>query len=202
MKTVFVDYRLAPKYKFPTAPNDCLSAYRWVITNAGELGVDTEKMLVCGDSAGGNLATVLCLMAKDAGLTLPKAQMLLYPFVDRRMNTESYRRYKDTPMCNSKDMEKYLKMYVKNPDATQIPYLSPMEASLVGIPPAYIEVAQYDCLRDEGIKYSEALERCGVYTELHEIKAAMHGYDIAKDSGLLNEIMEVRLRFLQKILNS
>ena len=202
VKTVFVDYRLAPKYKFPTAPNDCLSVYRWVIANAGELGVDTEKMLVCGDSAGGNLATVLCLMAKDAGLTLPKAQMLLYPFVDRRMNTESYRRYKDTPMCNSKDMEKYLKMYVKNPDATQIPYLSPMEASLVGIPPAYIEVAQYDCLRDEGIKYSEALERCGVYTELHEIKAAMHGYDIAKDSGLLNEIMEVRLRFLQKILNS
>ena len=77
-----------------------------------------------------------------------------------------------------------------------------MEASLVGIPPAYIEVAQYDCLRDEGIKYSEALEQCGVYTELHEIKAAMHGYDIAKDSGLLKEIMGVRLRFLQKILNS
>ncbi len=202
VKTVFVDYRLAPKYKFPTAPKDCLSAYRWVITNAGKLGVDTEKMLVCGDSVGGNLATVLCLMAKDAGLTLPKAQMLLYPFVDRRMNTESYRRYTDTPMCNSKDMEKYLKMYIKSLDSTQIPYLSPMEASLVGIPPAYIEVAQYDCQRDEGIKYSEALEQCGVYTELHEIKAAMHGYDIAKDSGLLKEIMGVRLRFLQKILNS
>lgn len=202
VKTVFVDYRLAPKYKFPTAPNDCLSAYRWVISNAENLGVDAEKMLVCGDSAGGNLATVLCLMAKDAGLTLPKAQMLLYPFVDRRMNTESYLRYTDTPMCNSKDMEKYLKMYVKNLEATQIPYLSPIEGSLVGMPPAYIEVAQYDCLRDEGIKYSEALEQCGVYAELHEIKAAMHGYDIAKDSGLLKEIMEVRLRFFQKILNS
>ncbi len=202
VKTVFVDYRLAPKYKFPTAQNDCLSAYRWVISNAEKLGVDAEKMLVCGDSAGGNLATVLCLMAKDAGLTLPKAQMLLYPFVDRRMNTESYLRYTDTPMCNSKDMEKYLKMYVKNLEATQIPYLSPIEGSLVGMPPAYIEVAQYDCLRDEGVKYSEALEQCGVYAELHEIKAAMHGYDIAKDSGLLNEIMEVRLRFFQKILNS
>ena len=67
---------------------------------------------------------------------------------------------------------------------------------------AHIEVEQYDCLRDEGIKYYEAVEQCGVYAELHEIKAAMHGYDIAKDSGLLNEIMEVRLRFLQKILNS
>ena len=202
VKTVFIDYRLAPKYKFPTAPNDCLSAYRWVISNAEKLGIDTEKILVCGDSAGGNLATVLCLMTNDAGLTLPKAQMLLYPLVDRRMNTESYRRYTDTPMCNSKDMEKYFKMYVKDLDATQIPYLSPMETSLVGMPPAYIEVAQYDCLHDEGIKYSETLEQCGVYAELHEIKAAMHGYDIAKDSGLLKVIMEVRIRFLQKILNS
>ena len=158
VKTLFVDYRLAPKYKFPTAQNDCLSAYRWVISNAEKLGDDAEKMLVCGDSAGGNLATVLCLMAKDAGLTLPKAQMLLYPFVDRRMNTESYLRYTDTPMCNSKDMEKYLKMYVKNLEATQIPNLSPIEGSLVGMPPAYIEVAQYDCLRDEGIKYYEAVE--------------------------------------------
>ncbi len=202
VKTIFVDYRLAPKYKFPIAPNDCLSAYRWVISNSEKLGIDTKKILVCGDSAGGNLATVLCLMANDEGLILPKAQMLLYPFVDRRMNTESFLRYTDTPMCNSKDMEKYLKMYVKNLDATQIPYLSPIEASLVGMPPTYIEVAQYDCLRDEGINYSEALKQCGVLVELHEIEAAMHGYDIAKSSELLNEIMKVRLRFFQKILNS
>lgn len=201
VKTVFVDYRLAPKYKFPIAPNDCLSVYRWVISNAVKLGIDTDKILVCGDSAGGNLATVLCLMAKAEGLILPKAQMLLYPFVDRRLNTESCLRYTNTPMCNSKDMKKYLKMYVKNLDPTQIPYLSPIEASLVKMPPTYIEVAQYDCLHDEGIKYSEALKQCGVSVELYEIKAAMHGYDIAKDSGLLNDIMKVRLRFLQKVLN-
>lgn len=75
MKTVFVDYRLAPKYKFPTAPNDCMSAYRWVLSHAGELSIDAEKIFVCGDSAGGNLATVLCLMARDTGLPMPKAQM-------------------------------------------------------------------------------------------------------------------------------
>lgn len=202
VKTVFVDYRLAPKYKFPTAPNDCLSAYRWVLSHAGELGIDTGNILICGDSAGGNLATVLCLMARDAELLMPKAQMLLYPFVDRRMNTESCRLYTDTPMCNTEDMRKYLKMYVKDLDAAQIPYLSPMEASsLAGMPSAYVEVAQYDCLHDEGIKYSEALEQCSVPVELHEIKAAMHGYDIAKDSGLMNEIMDIRLRFLRKALN-
>lgn len=201
VKTVFVDYRLAPKYKFPIAPNDCMSAYRWVLSHAGELNIDTENILVCGDSAGGNLATVLCLMARDTRLSMPKAQMLLYPFVDRRMNTESCRLYTDTPMCNTEDMRKYLKMYVKDLDTAQILYLSPMEApSLSGLPPAYVEVAQYDCLHDEGAEYARALEQCGVPVELHEIEGAMHGYDIAQDSGLMNGIMEMRLRFLRSIL--
>ena len=201
VKTVFVDYRLAPKYKFPTAPNDCMSAYRWVLSHAGELGIDTGKSLVCGDSAGGNLATVLCLMARDTGLPMPKAQMLLYPFTDRRMNTESCRLYTDTPMCSTEDMRKYLKMYVKDLDTAQIPYLSPMEApSLSALPPAYVEVAQYDCLHDEGAEYAKELEQCGVPVELHEIEGAMHGYDIAQDSGWMNGIMEMRLRFLRDIL--
>lgn len=201
VKTVFVDYRLAPKYKFPAAPNDCLNVYRWILSNADEIGIDTENILVCGDSAGGNLATVLCLMARDFGLPVPKAQMLLYPFVDRRMNTDSCRRYTDTPMCNSKDMRKYIKMYVKDLNTEQIPYLSPLEApSLSDMPPAYVEVAQYDCLHDEGVNYANALKESGVPVELHEIEAAMHGYDIAQDSGLMNEIMEMRLRFLRNIL--
>lgn len=201
VKTIFGDYRLAPKYKFPTAPQDCFSVYKWLLDNADELGTDMKNIIVCGDSAGGNLATVLCLMARDAGLPVPKAQMLLYPFLDRRMNTESCRLYTDTPMCNTEDMRKYLKMYVKELDAAQIPYLSPMEASsLSGLPPAYVEVAQYDCLRDEGIAYAKALEQDGVPVELHEIEGAMHGYDIAQDSGLMNEIMGMRRRFLQDIL--
>lgn len=198
MKTVFVDYRLAPKYKFPAAPEDCLSAYRWVLSHAEELDIDSEKILVCGDSAGGNLATVLCLMARDKGLPMPKAQMLLYPFVDRRMNTESCRRYTDTPMCNSEDMRKYLKMYIKNLNAEQLPYLSPMEApSLEGMPPAYVEVAQYNCLHDKGVEYARSLEKCGMPTELHEIEGAMHEYDIAQGSELMNGIMKMRLRFLR-----
>ena len=201
VKTVFVDYRLAPKYKFPTAPNDCMSAYRWGLSHAGELEIDTGKILVCGDSVGGNLAAVLCLMARDAGLPMPKAQILLYPFVDRHINTESCRLYTDTPMCNTEDMRKYLKMYVKDLDTAQIPYLSPMEApSLSDLPPAYVEVAQYDCLHDEGAEYAKALEQGGVPVELREIEGAMHGYDIAQDSGLMNGIMEMRLRFLRDIL--
>lgn len=201
VRTVFVDYRLAPKYKFPTAPEDCLAVYQWILKNEKQLRIQTDKIMVCGDSAGGNLATVLCLMAKEMGLPLPKLQMLLYPVTDRRMITPSCRKYTDTPMCNSKDMRKYLKMYVKDLDEAKIPYLSPIEAlSLQGQPSAYIETAEYDCLHDEGINYAEALKKAGVPVTLHEIPQAMHGYDIAQETPLINQIMEKRIQFIKKNL--
>ena len=201
VQTIFVDYRLTPKYKFPTAPQDVLCAYRWTLAHADSLGVDAGQMLVCGDSAGGNLAAALCLMARDQGLTLPQAQMLLYPVLDRRMNTPSYRRYTDMPMCNSEDMRRYFQMYGGTSNAAQVPYLSPMEApSLAGLPPAYVEVAQFDCLHDEGVAYAEALRKFGVPAELHEVADTMHGYDIAQNSRLMAGVMDMRLAFLRKIM--
>lgn len=201
VRTIFADYRLAPKYKFPTAPKDCLAVYQWILKNEKQLRIQTDRIMVCGDSAGGNLAAVLCLMAKKMGLPLPKLQMLLYPVTDRRMITQSYRKYTDTPMCNSKDMSKYLKMYVKNLDESKLPYLSPIEApSLIGQPGAYIETAEYDCLHDEGANYAEKLKKAGVPVILHEIPRAMHGYDIAQETPLINQIMEKRIRFIKKNL--
>ena len=201
IKVLLVDYRLAPKYVFPTAHADCLLAYHWLLTHAEALGADANSLLVCGDSAGGNLATALCLMAMDAGLPLPRAQLLFYPFLDRRLNTESCVRYTDTPMCNSQDMHKYLKMYAKNTNAARLAYLSPAEApSLAKMPPAYIEIAQYDCLHDEGVAYAQALRRAGTPAELHEIRAAMHGYDIAQRSKLMQKIMATRADFINRVI--
>lgn len=201
IKTVLIDYRLAPKYKFPTAPKDCFAVYKWILENSTALGINPERVMVCGDSAGGNLAAVLCLMARDYGITLPKLQMLLYPVTDRRMITQSYKKYTDTPMCNSRDMEKYLEMYGKNVDGAGIPYLSPIEAaSFEKVPPAYMEVAQYDCLHDEGVMYAEALEQAGISVTLKEIPGAMHGYDIAQDSPFVGKIMEERVNFIREKL--
>lgn len=200
-KTFFVDYRLAPKYKFPAAPEDCLAVYKWILSHARELQIDCGKIAVCGDSAGGNLGAVLCLMAKEWGIQLPKAQMLLYPVTDRRMKTDSMKLYTDTPMCNSRDMKKYLQMYIREADAMKISYFSPIEAdSLEDLPDAYIEVAQYDCLHDEGVEYANALQQNGVKIELYEIHGAMHGYDIAENSDLVKECMEKRIRFLRAAL--
>lgn len=208
-KVFLVDYSLAPKNKFPAAAADTFAAYQWIEKHAKKLAINKEKIVVAGDSAGGNLAAVVSLMARDKNIQLPYAQMLLYPVIDRRMETESMKLFVDTPMCNTKDMEEYFKLYLScdRMDTEKIgtewlPYLSPIEAdTLEGLPPAYIEVAEYDCLRDEGMQYAEQLKLQGVETELHEIKGAMHGYDIAVESPLIKKCMEQRVGFMKGLQN-
>lgn len=191
------DYRLSPEYRFPTAPEDCFQVYQWILKR----DANSAQIAVCGDSAGGNLAAVLCLMCRDRGIPLPKAQMLLYPVTDRRMATESCRIYTDTPICNSRDMEKYYSMYLPEEEPADIAYLSPLEAeSLAGLPDAYVEAAEFDCLHDEGIAYARALECAGVKTQIHEVNGAMHGYDIAADSSLVKKLMVKRVAFLKQHL--
>ena len=194
------DYRLAPKYKYPTAPNDAFDTYCWLRTQADTLGIDKNRIAVCGDSAGGNLAAVVCLMAADNGVPAPIAQMLLYPVTDHRMMTESMKKYPDTPLCNSRDIVKYYAMYLPKGNLPHLPYLSPLLAdSLTGLPPAYVEVAEFDCLHDEGLAYAEALHKAGVLVQCHEVKGSMHGYDIATDSQLVKELLARRVSFFNSL---
>ena len=133
-------------------------------------------------------------------LLKPINAKLLYPVLDARMETESYRQFTDTPMCSSRDMEKYFAMYAPDTSAAPREWLSPAEsASLQGLPGAYIETAEFDCLRDEGEQYAAHLAREGVPCEYHPIKNAMHGYDIAVNSEFLRPVMAYRIEFLRKV---
>ena len=199
-KVLFVDYRLAPKYPFPVAPEDCYAAYSWVITHAGELSIDPARVAVAGDSAGGQLATVVCLMAKERGQVMPCGQMLVYPAAGN-VETESVKKYTDTPMCNSRDMEKYEKLYRPDPSVGNNIYASPIEAeSLEGLPTAYIETAEFDCLRDGGILYAERLWQFGVSVKLYNTEGTMHGFDIVLDSQIVRECVDKRIAFLRQAL--
>lgn len=204
VKTVMVDYRLAPRYKFPTAHFDCLAVYKWLRSNANALNIDSNRIIVVGDSAGGNIAAALSRMAYESGLPTPKAQMLLYPVLDRRMQTQSYATFSDTPMCNSKDMAKYFKLYAGDAmsiEGSLVPYISPLEAgSFDGTPPTYVEVAQLDCLHDEGVRYAQALKDAGIPVELTEVKEAMHGYDIALGKPFMEDVMVYRIAFLRRFI--
>ena len=199
---LFVNYRLAPKYPFPIAPEDCYAAYTWALANADNLSVDPARIAVAGDSAGGQLATVVCLMAKDRGQAMPCGQMLLYPAAGN-VETESARKYTDTPMCNSRDMEKYGKLYRPDLSVGNNAYASPIEAeSLEGLPPAYVETAEFDCLRDGGILYAERLRQFGVSAELYNTEGTMHGFDIVLDSPIVRACVDRRVAFLKQVFKS
>ncbi len=202
-KVLFADYRLAPKHPFPTAPEDCCAAYCHVLANAASLGVDAQRIAVAGDSAGGELATVVCLMAKDRGYAMPCAQMLIYPVTGRGLDTASMRRYTDTPMCNSRDIEQYDRLYMQNPAAGERAYGSPIHAaSLAGQPMAYIETAEFDCLRDGGVLYAERLQQSGVSVQLYNTEGAMHGFDIVLNSPIVRACVARRIQFLEKAFGS
>jgi acetyl esterase len=199
-KVLFVDYRLAPKHPFPAAPEDCYAAYTWLLEHAGEYSVDTSRIAVGGDSAGGQLATVVCLMARDRGQRVPCGQMMIYPVTGRNMVTESMKMFTDTPLCNSRDIEKYFSFYIEDPINEKSVYASPIHAeSLEGLPPAYIETAEFDCLRDEGILYADRLREVGISVTLNNTLGTIHGFDIARESAIVKGCVTQRVSFLLEL---
>lgn len=196
-RVLFPDYRLAPKHPFPAAPDDCFAAYRWLLENAAG-----AKIAVCGDSAGGTLAMAVTLMAIDRELPVPCGQLLTYPAVGNCGETESIRLYTDTPMCNTKDMNTYGEWYVQDETAGKLAYRSPIEAdSFEGIPETYIETAELDCLRDGAILYAEKLRACGIRVELHNTEGTVHGYDMMLKSGIVQDLIEKRIAFLNGVFS-
>lgn len=198
-KVVYVDYRLAPKFAFPVGVEDCYAAFDWVHQNADELGIDKARIAIGGDSAGGALASAVNLMARDRGTATACFQMLIYPVTDARMSTDSIKKFTDTPMWNSKQTEKMWKLYLKDGLPIKREYASPMEAaSLVKMPATYVEVAEFDCLRDEGIDFASALQKSDVQVELNETQGTVHGFEIAESSELVHQILRKRIETLKK----
>lgn len=196
-KVLLVDYRLTPKHSYPVPVNDCYSGLEWLIKNADKLNIDKEKIIIAGDSAGGNLAAAVTLMARDNNLFKPCAQMLVYPVIDRRMKTVSMRKYTDTPIWNSRLSEKMWTLYLRGNDDENIQYASPIEApDLSGLPATYIETAEFDCLHDEGVEYADALKAAGNTVILNETKNTIHGFEMASKSSIVTESLKTRIRFL------
>lgn len=210
---IFPDYRLIPRYPYPIPLEDCFAAYQWTINHAEELKIDTKKIAVLGDSAGGNLAAAVTMLAGDRGLPMPCCQMLIYPVLDGRMQTESMKLYTDTPVWDARLTELMWELYLRKTEfgkgssayqqEKMIAYISPAEAEdLSGIPYTYIEVAEFDCLRDEGILFAEKLEEAGIPVELHKVSGSVHGYDVIMGSRTVKKLMEQRLKLLQKYYKS
>lgn len=199
-KVIYVDYRLAPKYPFPIPVEDCYATYQWTLKQAENLNIDTDKIMVGGDSAGGNLAAAVTLMARDRALKMPAYELLIYPVTDRRRITKSMQDYTDTPVWDANLSKMMWDCYLDGKMPETIAYASPIEAeNFDGFPPTYIEVAEFDCLRDEGIAFAEKLKAANIPVELHEVKNTCHGFDTAIDSSITKACMKRRVECLKKI---
>ena len=176
---VAVDYRLAPEHPFPAAVDDCFAALKWVSEHAVELGGDPARLAVCGDSAGGNLSAVVSQLARDAGGPPIRFQLLWYPATTLDLSMPSVQENAEAPVISPDDMHTFRKLYLGTDELDQSPppTLAPARAQRFdGLPPAYIAVAQYDPIRDDGVLYAQLLRDAGVPVELHNAETLVHGY--------------------------
>ena len=176
-KVIAVDYRLAPEHKFPAAPDDCYAATKWVEDNAAKLGIDPNRIAVGGDSAGGNLAAVVCQMAKQKGGPHLVFQLLIYPVTQMRANTDSMKSFAEGFFLERKTMDWFFDQYSDASVDPNDPRISPLAASdLSGLPRAYVVTAGFDPLRDEGKAYADKLNRAGVAAVYIDYPSMIHGF--------------------------
>ena len=171
---VSVDYRLAPAHRFPAAVEDCFAALDWAAKHATELGA-TGPIGVMGESAGGNLATVTCLLARDREGPSVSHQALIYPAVDMTA-VHKTTAGPSTPFLSDAEIAAYHRLYLGPDGDAAHPWASPLLADLTGLPPALIQVAEHDPLRDGGNSYAAALRAAGVPVRLTEYDGMPHGF--------------------------
>lgn len=174
---VSVNYRHAPEHKFPAAVEDAYAATKWGSEHAAEIGGDASRLAVAGVSAGGNLAAVVALMARDRGTPRISFQALCVPVLDFNFGRASYAENAEGYGLTRKGMQWFWGHYLANEGYGENPYASPLRAKdLSKLPPAYVGTSEYDPLRDEGIAYAEKLKAAGVPVEHQHYAGMIHGF--------------------------
>lgn len=196
-------YRLTPEHPFPAAFDDCYSTFLWANTNLNDLGGPNAKIIVAGESAGGNLAAAVSLKARDNRGPQISLQLLNYPALSLNFKSDSYVRNANAPILSSNEMRFFWKNYLGDGLTDQQPYSVPMLAeSLVGLPPAHVTIAEHDPLLDDGISYVKRLIDAGVSAELYAAAGLTHGFFRAlSESAYVGRIAQRLVRAIQNTLN-
>ena len=174
---VSVDYRLAPEYKFPAAVEDCESALKWLALHAMEFGADPQAIAVGGDSAGANLATVVAILARDAGHPKLAFQLLIYPCAAPEPETPSHYKFAEGYVLSRNTITWFFRHYQRNrADSNNFRFAPLVADDLANLPPALVLVAGYDPLRDEGVDYAKRLIEAGNRVRLVNYEGMIHGF--------------------------
>jgi acetyl esterase/lipase len=185
---VFVNYTPSPEVNYPTAINEIHAAAKWVAAHGNEIKVDGKRLAIVGNSVGGNMTASVALLAKDKGGPEFKCQVLLWPVTDANFDTDSYHEYADGYFLSRAMMMWFWDAYAPTAAARREIYASPLQATpeqLRGLPPALVQVAGNDVLRDEGLAYARKLDAAGVEVTTVRYENLIHDY------GLLNAISQV-----------
>jgi acetyl esterase len=172
---ISVDYRLAPEHKFPAAVDDAITSTKWIAANSGKLGIDASRLLVGGDSAGGNLAAVVCLAARDGGPKIA-GQLLIYPATDFSRKHPSHREPETSILLTHSVIGWFSNHYLGGADINDWRASPARAKTLAGLPPAYVLTAGADPLRDEGDEYAKRLKEAGVSVTYRHFKGQFHGF--------------------------
>ncbi len=173
---VSVHYRQGPEHKFPTAHNDAFAAYQWVLKNAPSIKGNSKMVAVAGESAGGNLACNISIMARDKGIQMPVHQLLVYPVANNDMNSESYQKYAQARPLNKPMMEWFAKNYLGDMSKAADPRISLVNANLKGLPSTTIIAAQIDPLTTEGKLLADKLNDAGVEVDYKLYDGVTHEF--------------------------
>lgn len=172
-----VNYRLAPFSKFPTALEDCYDTLLWTVENSTSLRADPQKVIVMGDSAGGNLAAAVCLMARDQGYPSIAQQILIYPVVSGKLDQPSVAKNANAPILTLNRMQFFVQCYARSEDDILQPYFSPLLAEdLSHLPPTLIITNEYDLLHDQAQEYAQRLQEAGTSATLLDYHGMIHGF--------------------------
>jgi acetyl esterase len=201
---VSVAYRQAPENKFPAAVDDAYEALQYILKNAVSFGGDAKNIAVAGESAGGNLATVSCIRAKQEGGQLPVAQLLIYPVIDNSFNTTSYQENAQIKPLVKEMMVWFWDNYLSLPEDANNPYASPSKATdLSGLPPAFVITAELDVLRDEGEAYARQLKQAGVEVKCKRYEGAVHEFfSLSGVVDISKTALQDAATFLQQAFNN
>jgi len=173
---VSVDYALSPEAVFPQALEECAGVVRWLAANGAAWGLDTGRLLVGGDSAGGNLALATALLLRDEAGPALRGILALYPVCDSDFSTPSYREFAAGHVLTEEKMRFYWKSYAPDPADWRNPLAAPLHAELSGLPPVLVQLAELDVLRSEGERMAARLREAGVPTELEIFPGVLHGF--------------------------
>ncbi|MDG9886912.1 alpha/beta hydrolase [Pseudomonas juntendi] len=185
---VYVDYTPSPEARYPTAINQAYAATRWVAEHGQQIGVDGKRLGVAGNSVGGNMAAVVALKAKEAGTPALRFQLLLWPVTDASFETASYKQFAEGHFLTTGMMKWFWDNYTTDAKAREQIYAAPLRATteqLQGLPPALVQTAEFDVLRDEGEAYARKLNAAGVPVTSVRYNGMIHDY------GLLNPLSQV-----------